>query len=585
MAKYVNLLTGLIFCIVCHGAQALTIGFNSDTGDVDGRYKEFVGFLNDRLGVQHKIKIASTYEEASSQLLDGDVDITILSPLNYVKTTRKGDIFLLGAIEKNNGRHYGSVLLSNAKNITSIKEIEDSTFFYPSVSSMSGYLLPLELLKNKGVDIDRMKKQHVNGGHVEAMKAAKSFKGEAIVATSTERYYRKEDNRFVPRKEFYSLYESAKEIPFDAIVIRTNLPPKVQTLYRRAIGELITMSWEDFTSVFPPEKINITSIWYAKDSDFDVIRRIDAQINGEGWIRYGASKQMDPVTIVEKRRNFREYQRILYDQYNVFVDIVDIYDDKQSDEMIADLANDKIDIGAFAPLQAGRAIDAGLDYIGIPTWLNGSIKSSYLTHVIRKKGPEFAFNYEKDIYIKKIAAIGPPKTIVSASGYAYVFHYLEKRRTLDEDNIRWFDNEFEIVEAVSKSNGDTVGIISEFRLKRMQSENDMANDVEVVEASRLNIPSGAYIVSKSMSEAFTATPQDKARFQDKLWDAAQSVKEPMHPGFSPMTILDAEMLVDVYRYVYPKDYRSHWAIFVAGFLTILAGIVFMIFYRDDAEQA
>ena len=102
--------------------------------------------------------------------------------------------------------------------------------------------------------------------------------------------------------------------------------------------------------------------------------------------------------------------------------------------------------------------------------------------VIRKRGSSFALTYPDGVYDKRIAAIGLPAQIVSASGYAYLFYELEKDgMRIDADNIEWFSNEFEVINAVANGGGRTVGVVSDFRLRRMRQENDMAEGVEVVE--------------------------------------------------------------------------------------------------------
>ena len=174
-------------------SEAQVIGFDADTEDVETRYRAFIDYLNTLTQAEHQIRIADTYEEASRQLLDCEVSMAILSPFNYVRSARAGGLTLLAALEKNGQRYYGTVVLSNSKDIVALADVQDATFFYPSESSTSGYLLPLTLLRDRGLDIDTLEKQHVDGNQLLAMKMAKQHDGRAIVATSTERYLRPED--------------------------------------------------------------------------------------------------------------------------------------------------------------------------------------------------------------------------------------------------------------------------------------------------------------------------------------------------------------------------------------------------------
>ena len=360
------------------------------------------------------------------------------------------------------------------------------------------------------------------------------------------------------------------------------MPQELAHRYRQAIGQLITMDGASFSNVFPQALVIVSAVWHARDEDYDVIRKIDAQMNGAGALRMGSTKEIEPYTLADKRRNLRQYQRALYDAHGLFLELAEVYDEGLGEEMLEDLLLDRIDLAEMPPLQAGEALERGLDYLGTLSWPELDDDTNYESMVIRKRGSSFALTYPDGVYDKMIAAIGPPAQIVSASGYAYLFYELEKDgMRIDADNIEWFSNEFEVINAVANGGGRTVGVVSDFRLRRMRQENDMAEGVEVVEPSRVQIPAGAYMLSRARTDSYREEPALKDELlRIMLSEATRGQAEQMRPGFRPLALQSADRIEAVYRYAYPKDLSSQWALIVAGAFTVVAGVIFMMFYRE-----
>ena len=142
------------------------------------------------------------------------------------------------------------------------------------------------------------------------------------------------------------------------------MPQELAHRYRQAIGQLITMDGASFSNVFPQALVNVSAVWHARDEDYDVIRKIDAQMNGAGALRMGSTKEIEPYTLADKRRNLRQYQRALYDAHGLFLELAEVYDEGLGEEMLEDLLLDRIDLAEMPPLQAGEALERGLNYLG-----------------------------------------------------------------------------------------------------------------------------------------------------------------------------------------------------------------------------
>ena len=88
-----------------------------------------------------------------------------------------------------------------------------------------------------------------------------------------------------------------------------------------------------------------------------------------------------------------------------------------------------------------------------------------------------------------------------------------------------------------------------------------------------------------LSRARTDSYREEPALKDELLrimlsEATRGQAEQMRPGFRPLALQSADRIEAVYRYAYPKDLSCQWALIVAGAFTVVAGVIFMMFYRE-----
>jgi len=150
-------------------------------------------YLERRIGRPINIVIASSYENTSQRLRDGDFDFAMLTPLLFVRTRRADPTVQPLAVREFDGsvRSDGLLLVRSDSEFSSLEDLEGETFCFTDKNSTTGNFLPRAYLRNRGHDPDSfIGEVHWSGNHLQGLKdlvagecaAAATYSGSFITA-------------------------------------------------------------------------------------------------------------------------------------------------------------------------------------------------------------------------------------------------------------------------------------------------------------------------------------------------------------------------------------------------------------------
>ena len=225
--------------------------------------------MEKKLGVPVEIIVTSDYSGVIEAMRSKHVEVAWLGPFSYVLAAKVGNAeAMVGGIRKSTGKTtYNSIIITRPD--TGIKKIEDlkgRTFAFLDPASTSGYLVPMNMLKMKGIDPYKDFKNIVFAGSHTAVQLAVANGTVDAGADSIPSYnLMVERGAIDPKKQ--KIIWTSEDIPPSPISVRGDL----------------SQEWKDkIKAVFlDPEAAKIfhaegKMMGYAevKDSDYDVLREI-----------------------------------------------------------------------------------------------------------------------------------------------------------------------------------------------------------------------------------------------------------------------------------------------------------------------
>ena len=131
-----------------------------DPKEVKSAYKPLLKYLSERTGKKFQLLVMDDYDVAIENLADGNVDISVTSPVSYILAKeREPGLKYISTIKMEQGRAtykgYIIALKSRYKGMKMGDFLKDASKYdlgFVSKMSASGWSYPLAMMKEKGVD-------------------------------------------------------------------------------------------------------------------------------------------------------------------------------------------------------------------------------------------------------------------------------------------------------------------------------------------------------------------------------------------------------------------------------------------------
>ena len=415
-----------IGCLAIPVSNAGVIGFATGHPEEEelSRFDEFLDYLERSTGQKFVMHFGEP-SEIRTQILNGELDLAIISAFNYVLLTDEDvdhSVTLIARFEKFHEQFYDTNLVVNREMYNTDDDLVDLTFLYPDESSTSGYIVPRAMLSKRGVSLKDLAFEREPEGKMAILRRIAS--GERVFGAASSTTFQKAMRSEDELGNLFRLSTSDKVMPYDAIVLRRD--SKFRSGLAKATSYLFLDDLVGDVAGILPKIGNLTGIRPALDRDYDGLRKHLARSERGRVIRVGLSLVLGPNTVHEKLQRFRPLQMSLFRNNRLFLEF-EIYSREREQETLNDLIDGRLDLAELAPIAAGAALTQGAEALVAPTY---DRMSDYAAVLIRSKERRTELRRGSDLEGKTIA-FGSEQ---SASAHVYPRKYIEDEFDLSEDD-------------------------------------------------------------------------------------------------------------------------------------------------------
>lgn len=265
--------------------KSLTIQFvpSQAATKLQARAKPLEKMLSKRLGIPVHVSMSTDYNTVVEAMKSKKVDVGFLPPDGYVLAHKQGAADLLlqaerygvkqpgGKATKNLVKSYrAEILVKKGSKIKSWKDLKGKSISVQNPTSTAGYVFPVAELKEKGLDVTKDCKLVTVTGHDQAVLNVLNGDTDAAFVFEDARNIVKKDNPKI-MNEVVPIYFT-KPIPNDTI----SVVPNMSKSFRKKLAKAFIAVGKSkegrkvIESVYSHEGYD-----YAKDSDFNIIRKYD----------------------------------------------------------------------------------------------------------------------------------------------------------------------------------------------------------------------------------------------------------------------------------------------------------------------
>lgn len=210
-------------------------------------YTPLFNYLSEKFGKKLQLLIMEDYDTSVTHILEGDIDIFLLSPVSYVVAKEKDPHiqYIATQMRESQGKRFATykgylvALASKYKNFRLddfLKSPQNYAIGFVTKKSSSGYAYPMAMMKKKGIDPFQVFKQAtIFENHVQVTDAI--AQGEIDIGATWE-YNLEEAQK--KHGDIFMIIETTAEIPGIAWVASKNVDPKLVEKFRAALLDLNT---------------------------------------------------------------------------------------------------------------------------------------------------------------------------------------------------------------------------------------------------------------------------------------------------------------------------------------------------------
>lgn len=232
-------------------------------------------YLSGELGVPVEFIVTTDYTASIEALRAGHVEMAWLGPFSYVLASELVEVRpIVGGIREDTGDvFYNSIIVVRRDaGIDTVEDLPGHSFAFVDPASTSGYLVPLAMLLEAGIDPERDFAQVVYAGSHTAVELAVGNGRVEAAADSLPSYQLMVDNGSIDPDELDIIWTS-DPIPPSPLVARLDLG--TETIER--IRDALVAAGPEVIS-FEGEMVGYAPV---SDGDYDVIRAIAEEVGIE----------------------------------------------------------------------------------------------------------------------------------------------------------------------------------------------------------------------------------------------------------------------------------------------------------------
>lgn len=235
-------------------------------------------YLSRELKVPIEVTIGSSYDDVAERLKRGELDIVELSPYAYVRAKDLVSLTSLATVIADGSETTaGYIVVRDDSPVRELKDLKGASMGFVDRASTPGYILPVKLLRDRGIDPATAFSRIEFFGNHEATLIAVLEKRIDAAATFQGAFTSLRRTRGVDPLSFRIIGKTPRT-PRDIICASSSLPPEVAEAVKRALLRL-SMGTREGREVLRP--LNINGFVEVDESHYDSIRAIARDIELE----------------------------------------------------------------------------------------------------------------------------------------------------------------------------------------------------------------------------------------------------------------------------------------------------------------
>lgn len=233
-------------------------------------------YLSKRLSVPAEVVVPATYAEAIDRVVAGDFELVSLSPVAYVRAAERVKLnCLVQSIADGSATASGYVFVRDDSPRRSIGDLKGASFAFVDSASTAGFLFPLKLLRENGLEPERDFSKVVYLGNHEAVLMAVYDGTVEAGATYQGAFTALRRARGLDARNFRVIGKTSR-MPRDIFCVRADVPAEVASALTSALLDL-KGSERAGREVLAPMELN--GFTKANDAAFDGVRSVSREVD------------------------------------------------------------------------------------------------------------------------------------------------------------------------------------------------------------------------------------------------------------------------------------------------------------------
>jgi phosphonate transport system substrate-binding protein len=237
--------------------------------------------LSSVLGVKVEVSVASSYDELGALLGRGEVDIGAFSPFAYVRAAKvfPGLSPVASVIADGSATAAGYIVVRRGGPLKDLESLRAKSIAFVDPASTTGYLYPLKLFRDRGLDpLSYFSQRLFLGNHQAVLLAVHEGRADAgaIYHGALSALHRAKG---IDPNSFRIVAKTARS-PRDLWCARAGLDPALVAKLQGALLSLSSISAPGREVLSP---LNINGFFPPDEQMFEAIRAADAELTDAGW--------------------------------------------------------------------------------------------------------------------------------------------------------------------------------------------------------------------------------------------------------------------------------------------------------------
>jgi phosphonate transport system substrate-binding protein len=245
--------------------------------DLKAAHAPLAAYLQEKLKVPVRLVMGDNYDDVAAKMEKGEIDLAEFSPYAYVRAEKHLKLRpLVTAISDGSETSAGYILVRDDSPRKALADLKGASFGFVDPASTTGYLYPLKLLKDRGLDPATLfSRTELLGNHEAVLLAVLSGKVDAGATYQGSMAALKRNKGIDPLS--FRIIAKTPRTPRDLFVVKADYPDAIVEGILQSLVVLTSRSGRGREVLAP---LSINGFSPANDRLYDGVRSAAAELAG-----------------------------------------------------------------------------------------------------------------------------------------------------------------------------------------------------------------------------------------------------------------------------------------------------------------